>query len=80
MKIEKIKSNQKIKKEKKRKELLGCWLSANKQLVGHLKTHILHIMYSKFGQFMHNFLIFDKLDILRYRLSTHKQLSADSSL
>jgi hypothetical protein len=28
---------------------------------------------------MHNFLTFDKLDILGYQLSIHKQLSADSS-
>jgi hypothetical protein len=34
----------------KRKKLLGCWLSANKQLAGHMKTLITYIIYSKFGQ------------------------------
>jgi hypothetical protein len=33
-----------------KKNLLGCQLSADKQLAEHLKTHISHIIYSKFGQ------------------------------
>jgi hypothetical protein len=60
--------------------LLGCRLFADKQLVGHLKTHISHIIYSKFKQLCTNFLTFDKLDILRYWLFAYKQLLADSSV
>jgi hypothetical protein len=38
------------KKIENRKKLLGCQLSVDKQSVGHLKRHISHIIYLKFGQ------------------------------
>jgi hypothetical protein len=40
-------------------------------------AHLTHYLF-KIWTIIHNFLTFDKLDILRYQLSTHKQLSTDS--